>query len=361
MNFGIFMMPLHPPRRSIFEGYERDIELLVQADRLGFSEAWIGEHITEHWETAPVPELLIAQVLALTENIVLGTGVTLLPLHNPIDTAHRIAMLDHMAQGRLYWGIGTRSIPTDLGLYGFPTDNMEAVRERGLEALEVILGLWASEDGRYHYDGKYYQVHAPEEVPEIGRGLYFRPYQKPHPPIGVAASSPGSKSLRMAGERGWIPLSGVNLLAHYLREHWETVEEGAASAGKVADRSEWRIARDVYVSETPKSAREEAREVLGRPYYDHQYPNYLARGAVAQFKLDSSMSDEAVDVDYMMDNVWIVGDPQECADRLRKLYEDVGGFGTLLTVTQDPDDHSLMQRSLRLLKEEVGPMVQDLV
>ena len=360
MNFGIFMMPLHPPRRSIPEGYDRDIKLLVQADGLGFTEAWIGEHITEHWETAPVPELLIAQVLALTEKIVLGTGVTLLPLHNPIDTAHRIAMLDHMARGRLYWGIGTRSIPTDLELYGFPPDNMEAVRERGLEALEVILGLWASEDGRYHHDGKYYQVHAPEDVPELGRGLYFKPYQKPHPPIGVAASSPGSKSLRMAGERGWIPLSGVNLLAHYLREHWETVEEGAASVGNVADRGEWRIARDVYVSETSKSAREEAREVLGRPYYDHQYPNYVARGAVSQFKLDPSMSDEEVDVDYMMDNVWIVGDPQECADQLRKLYEDVGGFGTLLTVTQDPDDHSLMQRSLRLLKEEVGPMVSDL-
>ena len=77
-------------------------------------------------------------------------------------------------------------------------------------------------------------------------------------------------------------------------------------------------------------------------------------------KVDPSMSDEDVTVDYMMDNVWIVGDPQECADGLRRLYEDVGGFGTLLTITQDPDDHSLMQRSMQLLIEEVGPRVQDL-
>ena len=60
-------MPLHPPRRSYSDSYDRDIQLIVLADRLGCHEAWIGEHITEMWENAPVPELLIAQALALTE------------------------------------------------------------------------------------------------------------------------------------------------------------------------------------------------------------------------------------------------------------------------------------------------------
>ena len=72
------------------------------------------------------------------------------------------------------------------------------------------------------------------------------------------------------------------------------------------------------------------------------------------------MPDEAVDVDYMMDNVWIVGDPQECADQIRQLYSETGGFGCLLFITQDPDDHSLMQRSTKLLMEEVAPLVKDL-
>jgi alkanesulfonate monooxygenase SsuD/methylene tetrahydromethanopterin reductase-like flavin-dependent oxidoreductase (luciferase family) len=100
MDFGLFMMPLHPPRRSFADAYDRDIALIVQADRLGYHEAWIGEHITEMWENAPVPELLIAKALALTERIIFATGVTMLPLHHPVDTAHRIAMLDHMARGR---------------------------------------------------------------------------------------------------------------------------------------------------------------------------------------------------------------------------------------------------------------------
>ncbi|MFQ6027582.1 MAG: LLM class flavin-dependent oxidoreductase [Dehalococcoidia bacterium] len=358
MDFGLFMMPLHPPRRSFADSYDRDIELIVQADRLGYREAWIGEHITEMWENAPVPELLIAQALGLTEQIILATGVTMLPLHHPVDTAHRIAMLDHMARGRFYWGIGVRSLATDLHLYGIEYNSMDDVREQGKEALEVILGLWQAEDGHFGFEGKYYQVHAPETDPELQRRLYYKPYQKPHPPIGVAASTPSSDSIRMAGERGWIPMT--NLMAQHVPELWQKVEEGAASTGKIADRSQLRLGREVYVGETPESAREEARVVLGRPFNEHQWLNRKAGGNLRYVKLDPDMPDESVDVDYMMENVWIVGDPQECADKIRKLYQDVGGFGSLLAITQDPDDHSLMQRSVRLLMQEVAPRVKDL-
>lgn len=353
MKFGLFMMPLHPPRRSYADSYDRDIELIVQADRLGYHEAWIGEHITETWENAPVPELLIAQALALTNEIVLATGVTMLPLHHPVDTAHRIAMIDHMARGRFYWGIGFRSLPTDLQLYGVNYDSMDDVREQGREALEVILGLWAAEDGHFGFEGKYYQVHAPEEASELGRRLYFKPYQQPHPPIGIAGSTPNTESIRVAGQRGWIPMT--NLPSKFVPDLWHIVEEGAASTGKTADRSELRLGREVYVGETPRSARDEARVVLGQPFEQHQWKNRKAGGILGYLKNDPSMSDEAVDVDYMLENVWIVGDPAECAEKLQQTYEDVGGFGHLLTITQDPDDHSLVQRSQRLLMEEVAP------
>ena len=69
MQFGLFMMPLHPPRRSYADSYDRDLDLIVKADKLGYTEAWIGEHITERWENAPAPELLIAKASALTEKM----------------------------------------------------------------------------------------------------------------------------------------------------------------------------------------------------------------------------------------------------------------------------------------------------
>ncbi len=142
--------------------------------------------------------------------------------------------------------------------------------------------------------------------------------------------------------------------------HWETVEEGAKAAGRTANRGEWRIARDIFVGPTPKIARERAREVLGRNYEVHQEPSRIGTVQIQSCKLDPEMADEDVDVDYLMENVWIVGDPVEVEDKIRALHEQVGGFGGLLSITADSDDPSWDHESLRLLAEEVGPRIEDL-
>jgi len=356
MQLGLFMMPLHPSYRPIADCYDRDIDQLVLADKLGFDEAWLGEHFTEKWENAPAPDLLIAKSLALTENIRFGTGVTLLGMHEPVYLAHRIAMMDHLARGRFQWGIGLGGIPTDMKLMGL---DPSTARGRAAEALEVILGLWQAEDGFEHH-GEFFDIEAPELDPVTERGLHMKPLQRPHPPIAVAASTPKSSSLSFAGARGWSPMSSSLLSATYLPAHWDQVAEGAAKAGKSADRSQWRVARDIFVGPTPAIARERARETLGRNYEKHQYWSRVGTIQIETTKLDPSMADEAVNVDYMMENVWIVGDPQECADKIRALYEVTGGFGSLLTITADSDDPSWDHESLRLLAEEVGPRIADL-
>src|SRR4029450_2971 len=160
MQFGLFMMPLHPPHRPYADGYQRDVDQIVLADRLGFREAGIGEHLTEGWEEAAEPDLLIAQALALTKQIRLGTGVTLLALHNPVYLAHRLAMLDHMARGRFQWGIGGGGIPTDLSLLGLDHTDPSAVRARSAEVLDVVLKLWASE-GPFTYRGSFFDIDTP--------------------------------------------------------------------------------------------------------------------------------------------------------------------------------------------------------
>jgi alkanesulfonate monooxygenase SsuD/methylene tetrahydromethanopterin reductase-like flavin-dependent oxidoreductase (luciferase family) len=356
MQFGLFMMPLHPPHRGFADAYDRDIDQIVLADQLGFREVWVGEHLTERWENAPAPDLLIAKALALTRNVRLGTGVTLLALHNPVYLAHRLAMLDHMARGRFQWGIGGGGIPTDLSLLGLDHTDPAAVRARSAEVLDVVLGLWAA-DGPFTHHGRFFDVETPAFDPVKDRGYYMKPYQRPHPPIAVAASTPHSNSMRMAGERGWIPMSSSLLSRPYLAGHWRLVEEGARSAGRPAPRQAWRIARDILVGPTPRVARERARTVLGRNYVNHQRPNRLGTIQMTSTKLDPSMPDEAVTVDYLMENVWIVGDPAECAEKIQQLSEESGGFGTLLAITTDSDEAGWDHESLRLLVEKVGPRV----
>jgi alkanesulfonate monooxygenase SsuD/methylene tetrahydromethanopterin reductase-like flavin-dependent oxidoreductase (luciferase family) len=356
MQFGLFMMPLHPPHRAFADCYDRDIAQIVVADQLGFREAWVGEHLTERWENAPAPDLLLAQALALTKNVRLGTGVTLLALHNPVYLAHRLAMLDHMSRGRFQWGIGGGGIPTDLSLFGL---DPSSVRARSAEVLDVVLKLWASE-GRFTYRGKFFDIDTPVLDPVKGRGYYMKPLQQPHPPIAVAASTPDSSSMRMAGERGWIPMSSSLLSRSHLAAHWRLVESGAAGAGRRADRSNWRVARDVLVAPTSSMARERARAVLGRNYVEHQHPNRIGTVQMASTKLDPSIPDDAVTVDYLMENVWIVGDPAECTEKIHELYEVSGGFGALLSITTDSDDAGWDHESLRLLMEDVAPRVAHL-
>jgi alkanesulfonate monooxygenase SsuD/methylene tetrahydromethanopterin reductase-like flavin-dependent oxidoreductase (luciferase family) len=359
MQFGLFMMPLHPPHRAFADAYDRDIDQIVLADQLGFREAWVGEHLTERWEIAPAPDLLIAKALALTRRVMLGTGVTLLALHDPVYLAHRLAMLDHMARGRFQWGIGGGGIPTDLALLGLDHTNPAAVRARSAEVLDVVLKLWASEDS-FSYHGAFFHIDAPALDPVKERGYYMKPYQRPHPPIAVAASTPTSSSMRMAGERGWIPMSSSLLSRPYLADHWRLVEDGAQAGGVPAKRSQWRVARDILLAPTPSLARERAHAVLGRNYLRHQRPNRLGTIQMTTTKLDSSIPDAAVTPDYLMENVWIVGDPSECVDKVHQLYEESGGFGTLLAVTTDSDDAGWDHESLRLLMEQVAPRVAHL-
>src|SRR3970040_1778395 len=118
MRLGYFAMPLHPPGADIAQTLDDDLAQLALLDRLGYEEAWIGEHFTAQWENIPCPDLFIARALGATRTMKLGTGVSCLPNHNPLMLAQRIAQLDQMARGRFYWGVGSGGLPGDLRLFG---------------------------------------------------------------------------------------------------------------------------------------------------------------------------------------------------------------------------------------------------
>src|SRR5713226_10635651 len=141
MRCGYFAMPLHPPGADPARTMEEDLEQLVTLDRLGFEEAWIGEHFTAMWENIPCPDLFIAKALALTRTMKLGTGVSCLPNHNPLMLAQRIAQLDQMARGRFYWGVGSGGFPGDFELFDIDTQHLEQ-RPLTREILDAVLALW---------------------------------------------------------------------------------------------------------------------------------------------------------------------------------------------------------------------------
>ena len=231
MQLGLFTMPLHPPGANFTETLKADLDQIVKLDELGYAEVWIGEHFTSEWENIPAPDLLIAQAIPLTKQIRLGTGVSCIPNHDPFVLAHRIAQLDHMAEGRFNWGVGTGSFPGDMQVFGYWGDN-PAINNQSYTraALDTILKLWTDPaPGVYESDGFRFTV--PETETDIGLRAHVRPYQKPHPPIGVAGVSPRSSTLKMAAAKGWMPMS-INLVPPVLlKTHWDAIEEGSARGG----------------------------------------------------------------------------------------------------------------------------------
>ena len=365
MKAGLFLMPSHPPERALYDAHQFDLGVIELADELGYQEAWIGEHFTAPWEPIPSPDLMIAQALTRTRNIKLGAGAHLLPYHHPVELALRIAYLDHLAQGRLLVGIGAGGLQTDAILFDVDFDAGEN-REMTREALEVLLMLWAGGDAPMEHKTKHWRVEVPDPKEWEWASLkhFLTPFQKPHPPIGVAAASPASQTLKIAGERGYIPMS-LGLGPAYIASHWESVLEGAMRGNREPpSRSEWRLVRDVWVADTDEEAIRAAREgMLFRAWTEYLYPlfNYGPYPLVAGMKHDESVATEDIDLEYMLEHLWLVGSPDTVARKIRNLYEAAGGFGVLLTMVLDnTDDRDGWNRSMRLLVDEVLPQVADL-
>ncbi len=358
MRFGFFAMPSHPPERGIREGMEWDLQVLKWLDELGYTEAWIGEHHTAPWEPNPAPDLLVAQAFRETKNLRIGPGGFLLPYHHPAELANRACVLDHISEGRFNFGVAAGGLPSDWAMFnvdGMGGENREMTRE----SLEIILRLW-TEEAPFDHVGKYWSVSKKETMFETLKP-HLSPLQKPHPPIGVAGLSQGSDTLKLAGERGYMPLS-LNLNPTYIGSHWDSVEEGAQRTGRVPDRNEWRQVREIFVADTDEEAYNLAvNGPMGRMNREYFLPLLGNFGFLDFLKHDSAVPDSEVTVEYCAKHNWLIGSPDTVAEKLEKVYEDVGGFGMLTVFGFDyVENPEAWKHSLELIIQEVAPKLSHL-
>ena len=143
MRLGFFMMPVHPPGRSLTAMLAEDTEKSLLADRLGFEELWLGEHFSATSEPIPSPLMFMAVLVPRTKNLRFGTGVICLPNHDPVIVAAEVAQFDHMSQGRLMLGVGPGGLLSDFELFGH-TD--AGVRNRKvIESVRIMRQIWSQE------------------------------------------------------------------------------------------------------------------------------------------------------------------------------------------------------------------------
>src|SRR5450631_3621887 len=143
LRFGAFIAPFHSLDENPTLAIERDLELVQLMDRLGYEEAWIGEHHSAGFEIIASPEVFIAAAAARTRHIRLGTGVSSLPYHHPFMLADRLVLLDHLTRGRLMVGVGPGALPSDAFMMGIDPAKQRDMME---ESLEAILLLFAGDE-----------------------------------------------------------------------------------------------------------------------------------------------------------------------------------------------------------------------
>jgi len=186
MKFGLFYelsVPRPWTRESDRTVYANAIEQVQLADELGFDQVWAVEHhFLEEYSHCPAPELFLTACAMVTKKIRVGHGIVICvpEFNHPIKIAERTAVLDILSGGRLDVGTGRSATWTELG--GFRA-NPDTTKKSWDEFVRCLPKMWTQET--FAYEGEFWSMPERTIVPKV--------YQRPHPPLWVAVTSPGTE------------------------------------------------------------------------------------------------------------------------------------------------------------------------
>ncbi len=373
MEFGIFQgASVGPQPWDVAEParIRNDVELGVVADRVGFDYFWAPEHHSlEEYSHSSCSHLACLAVGLKTERIRLATGIfNLCPaINHPVRVAEQIAMIDILTHGRIELGTGRGSGSTEVNTFGLKNEETKDMWE---EAIRAIPKMWTQE--LFSWQGKYFSV--PERV------ILPRVVQKPHPPLWVTATNPGT--IEDAGRKG-IGVAMFNFAnPERMRASVEIYKQNIAKAEPISEVVNDKIMTiaTLLCMEDGDEARAEFLRHGGTvaahfPIYFDTVPDFAKRQAqiprpIPQSKLremirqaarddiDSPYKVTRADPEHLYKNGICVGNPEEVAATMQR-YIDVG-FDQLVLIPvigfHQPQAQSI--RSLELVGERVLPLLR---
>jgi len=360
---------------------EETLAQCVLADEMGFDTVWFVEHhFLTTFSGSPCPEVMFGALSQMTKRIRLGFGVVILPYHHPVRVAERVAMVDHLCNGRVEFGTG-RSAPYEQMGMGIDPRETRAMWE---ESLRMIPRIW--EDGLFAAEGRYWKI-PPREVRP-------KPFQKPHPRIWVAAQQPSTYQLAAELGIGVMALSvaSPSYLAPHIKQYKERVRH-AKPVGKFIN-DQWLSATMAVCDWDNKAARELAAKSLrtffgpDRPYlkdqthlYEHlveswggvpdhlraNFSRYLkTEGAEGAPEVDLSGGSgqiasalwNKIDADTLCDRgVLVAGDPESCL-RAIAIHEEAGVDELQFLMATETVSHEHAMSSIEMLGKHVIPKLK---
>ena len=361
MHVGLVMECDYRQGRTQEQAFSEAFDIAECAEEHGVDGVWLAErHFATHRRpgdpmgagipsVVSVPLVWAGAIAARTKKLRIGTGVSVLPLCHPIRLAEEAATVDQISQGRLDFGVGRSSFPRSYKGYGIP---YEESRERFQENLEIINKAWTSD--RLTYEGKYYSFEDLCVMPQ--------PYQKPHPPIRIAATTPDTFS--MIGKLGYPLVSSLRGLdvpdmeGNVISYRDTLKEEGFAHSGSVYLRL------PIYVGETDKEGIGDPEEGTMKSFrrLAENYAQSTGAGGASEAEARQQRYDKLANVTYeeLLEDRLAYGSPDTVVQKLRSIIDRLGLEGVIMEPNVGGTlSESQVLNSIRLYATEVAPKLRN--
>jgi alkanesulfonate monooxygenase SsuD/methylene tetrahydromethanopterin reductase-like flavin-dependent oxidoreductase (luciferase family) len=334
MRLGLALSVQHRPEDSQAARFAEHVEQVRLARAVGFSSVWASQHYLSDPFTYFQPLPTLGRIAAEAEGMTLGTGVLLLPLHQPVDLAEQLATLDVISGGRLVVGLGLGYRDAENKAFGL---NPRERVGRLVEGLQVLERLWSGEP--VSYEGKHFTLHDVR--------ISMPPAQRPRPPIWLAANTdPG---VRRAARLGDAWLMNPHTTGAALQRQLALFHDTRRQAGRPAAR-EVPLLRECCVAPTTAAAL-----AAGGPFLDAKYGAYRSWEQDKALPADDQWS--AMFEELARDR-FLLGEPARVRDEIAR-YREALGVTTLIVRVQWPGmAQADVLRSIRLLGEQVLPALR---
>ncbi|HYB42115.1 MAG TPA: LLM class flavin-dependent oxidoreductase [Candidatus Methylomirabilis sp.] len=337
MELGLFTEFESPAGMSHATAFDESLAQMRAAEELGLDAVWLAEiHFQKDRSVLSSPLTVAAALAACTTRIKIGIAVQVLPLSHPLRLAEDVATVDHLSKGRLEFGIGRSGLPGHYQGFNIPYGES---RERFLETLDILVKAWTQD--RFSHEGKYFQFRDVCAMP--------KPFQRPHPPIRMAATT--EETYPLVGRLGLpIFVAPRTIAISDLERFIGGYEHGRRQAGH-AGRGDIGLSMPVYVAESDGRAREEAE--ASTMHFFRAISQALQKSETRQ--VAAERLGEISYADVLREQV-IYGSPETVADRLLALRERIP-FSSLSGWMNCGGHipHERVLTSMRLFAERVIP------
>ncbi len=338
MEFGLFTEFSCAKGMSHATAFDEAMTEMTAAEELGYDAVWLAEiHFQHERSVLASPYVIASAIAARTRRVKIGLAVSVLPLAHPLHLAEDAATVDQLSHGRLDFGVGRSGLPEHYSGFGIPYAES---RERFFETLEIVRKAWTED--RFSYEGKYFKFRDVRVMP--------KPYQKPHPPIRVAATI--DETYPLVGRMGLpiflairtTPIAHLEKCIGSYRQAWKAA--GHPGEGEVA------LIVPVYVAETAQAARDEPETSM--MYFLRSIGDMLAKGSTNRTADGERLL--RMPYDDVLKELAVYGTPEAVADRLLELRETLGYSSLSLWMNSGGQvPHERVMRSMRLFAERVIP------